>query len=110
MDHQTLCVQYSLLDDEVLEAVEKFSVTISTTVSRVDVDRSIATVSLVDNDGVYVSLVESEVIVEEDGEEGEGGEVEMCVRMTGIIETEVNILLFTEAGSAEGQSMHDLNA
>ena len=86
-----------------MEAVESFFVTISTNVPRVTVGRSTSTVSIVDDDGVFVTLVNSSVSVEEDGEEGEGGVVKMCVRMTGIIEREVDINLFTEADTAHGK-------
>lgn len=80
--------------------MESFYVTISTLVPRVTVGLDTATVSLVDNDGVYVTLVTSEHSVEEDG----GGEVEMCVQMTGVIEREVMINLFTEADTAHGKT------
>ena len=89
-----------MVDDEILEAVEIFHVEISTNVPRVSVGQSTATVSLVDNDGVYVSLLERELSVEEDA--AAGAEINMCVRMTGIIQTEVAISLFTEAGTAQG--------
>ena len=99
----TQCIQFQLLDDDVLESVESFFVTISTSVPRVTVGRDTATVSVVDDDGVYVSLLDSEVSVVEDGEGGSGGEVTMCVRMTGIIGREVNISLFTEPDTAHGE-------
>lgn len=84
--------------------MESFFVTISTSVPRVTVGRSTSTVSLVDDDGVFVTLVNSSLSVEEDGAEGEGGVVTMCVRMTGIIEREVDINLFTEADTAHGKT------
>ena len=101
---QTTCVNYKLLDDDRLESVESFTVTISTSVPRVSVGRSVATVSLVDDDGVYVSLVDGDLTVDEEGEaEGGGGQVPMCVQMTGIIEREIEIILFTEPGTASGK-------
>ena len=96
-----------VIDDDVLEAVETFFVEISTEVPRVNVGRSTTTVSLVDNDGVYVSLVQREVVVQENAaaEGGTGGQIRMCVQMTGIIQTEVEIRLFTEAGTAQGEQI-----
>ena len=92
-----------MVDDEILESVESFYVEISTNVPRVTVGLSTATVSLVDNDGVYVSLLDRELSVEENAAAGEGGaEISMCVQMTGIIQTEVEISLFTVAGTAQG--------
>lgn len=98
-----MCVNYQLLDDDSLESVESFTVTISTSVPRVIVGHNVSTVSLVDDDGVYVTLVDGELSVDENGEEGEGGEVTMCVKMTGIIEREIEINLFTEEGTATGK-------
>ena len=100
---QTQCIRYSVVDDEILESVESFYVEISTNVPRVTIGLSTATVSLVDNDGVYVSLLDRELSVEENAAAGEGGaEISMCVQMTGIIQTEVEISLFTVAGTAQG--------
>lgn len=97
-----------MIDDEILEAVESFHVEISTNVPRVEVGRSTATVSLVDNDGVYMSLLERELTVNEDAAAGggSGAQIWMCVRMTGIIQTGVVVRLFTEAGTAQGTHLH----
>ena len=99
---QRQCIRYSVVDDDILEAVESFHVEIATNVPRVSVGLSTATVSLVDNDGVYVSLLERELSVEEDAAADGGAGVSMCVRMMGIIQREVAINVFTEAGTAQG--------
>ena len=106
---QTQCIRYVVVDDDILEAVESFFVEISTSVPRVTVGRSTATVSLVDNDGVYMSLVERELSVEEDTAGVSGGQVQMCVRMTGIIQRELEVRLFTEAGTAQGKTRSRVN-
>ena len=98
--YQKQCIDFELFDDAVLEAVESFFVTISTDVPRVVVGRSTSKVSLVDDDGVYVSLVTGEHRVEE---EAERREVEVCVRLTGVIEREVEVTLFTEEDTAHGE-------
>ena len=93
-----------MIEGEILEVIETFYIEISTNVPRVEVGRSTATVNLVDNDGVYISLLEREVSVDEDAAAGRGplAQIQMCVRMTGIIQTEVVVRLFTEAGTAQG--------
>ena len=106
LPQQTQCIDYEIVDDDVLEGVETFFVEISTSVPRVMVGRSVSTVSLVDDDGVYVTLVQRELTVVENDAAGGGtaGQFELCVQMTGIIQTEVEIRLFTEAGTAQGKT------
>ena len=106
LPQQTQCIDYEIVDDDFLEGVETFFVEISTSVPRVMVGRSVSTVSLVDDDGVYVSLVQRELSVMENDAAGGGtaGQFELCVQMTGIIQTEVEIRLFTEAGTAQGKT------
>lgn len=101
---QTSCVFYQIVDDDILEAVESFYVTISTTAPRVDITSSEALVSIVDNDGVYMSLVSDHVVVDEASAAGSSGaSVNMCVQMTGIIQTDVRISLSTLDATAQGR-------
>lgn len=100
--HQT-CIEFHLIDDVALESVESFFVTISVAVPRVDVGLDTATVSLVDDDGAYVGLTQSAYTVEEDGPEGRGGVVNVCVQMQGIIQRNVTINLLTEPDDADGE-------
>lgn len=78
--------------------------TIATEIPRVNIDQHTATVSLVDDDGVYVSLIDSEHTVMEDGPEGAGGVVNVCVEIKGIIERDVTLNLVTEPGTADGKA------
>ena len=97
---QTECVEVFLVNDDILEDVETFHLEISTAVPRVDVSLSTAVVIMMDDDDVYVSLVSSEYSVEE---EAERREVEVCVQLTGVIEREVEVTLFTEEDTAHGE-------
>ena len=89
-----------LVNDDILEDVETFHLEISTAVPRVDVSLSTAVVTMMDDDDVYVSLVSSEYSVEE---EAERREVEVCVQLTGVIERQVEVTLFTEEDTAHGE-------
>ena len=88
-----------MLDDSALEAVENLELRFSTRDARVNVTRATTTVSLVDDDRVYVSLMQTGYRVEEEG----GGDVEVCVELVGRIETTVTVELSTEAGTAQGE-------
>ena len=96
---QTQCVELRLIDDTILEDVETFQLQLSTSASRVNITQSSATVSLVDNDRVYVSLERNEYTTTEDGE----GVVEVCVELVGVTATEVEVQLSTVAGTAQGE-------
>lgn len=100
---QSICIDFHLIDDEVLESVESFFVTIVVAVPRVNVGLDTATVRLVDDDGVYVGLTQSVYTVDENGPEGRGGIVDVCVQMRGVIERDVTISLLTEPGDADGE-------
>ena len=100
---QTVCVDVLVVDDDILEDVETFYVDITTTVPRVAVLMSTATMSVVDDDSVVVTLVRSRLSVEE---EMEGGEVEVCVHEIGVIEKEVEVQVFTEEDTAHGKACH----
>lgn len=100
---QTECVEVLVVDDDILEDIETFHLEITTAVPRVTLTLSAATVSVVDDDSVYVTLMSGEHSVEEDGEGGQGGEVEVCVQQTGVIEKAVVVELFTEADTAHGK-------
>ena len=97
---QTECVDVLILDDDILEDVETFHVGITTTVPRVTIVTSTAMVSVVDEDSVEVTLVTRELNVTE---EEEGGTVEVCVEEEGVLEKEVEVQLFTVAGTAHGK-------
>lgn len=84
--------------------MESFFVTIVVAVPRVDVGLDTATVRLVDDDGVYVGLTQSVYTVEENGPDGRGGIVDVCVQMRGVIERNVTISLLTEPGDADGET------
>lgn len=95
-----MCVDVLVVDDDILEDVETFHVQIATTVPRVTIVMSTATVNVVDDDSVVVTLVRSELSVDE---EREDGEVEVCVQEKGVTEKAVEVQLFTEADSAHGK-------
>ena len=97
-----MCVDVLVVDDDILEDVETFYVDITTTVPRVAVLMSTATMSVVDDDSVVVTLVRSRLSVEE---EMEGGEVEVCVHEIGLIEKEVEVQVFTEEDTAHGKAL-----
>lgn len=100
---ERVCVEVLLEDDDILEDVETFYLEIATTVPNVTITLGSATVSVVDDDSVDVSLVTSEHSVMEEDEEGQGGEVEVCVRLTGVLEKAVRVELSTESDTARGK-------
>lgn len=100
---QRVCVEVLVEDDDILEEVETFHLEITTAVPNVTITLGRATVSVVDDDSVHVSLVRSEQSVMEEDEEGHGGEVEVCLRLTGVLEKAVQVELFTESDTARGK-------
>ena len=99
------CGTIAILDDTILENEEQFTVHLLTPDPSlyVDSDRGSAVVVIMDdNDNVYVSLEREEYSVEE----AEGGEVEVCVELREVIERAVEVDLFTEPGTAQGESGH----
>lgn len=105
--HQTECVDVYIINDVILEDVETFHLEITTTVPRVSITQSTATVRVYDEDSVEVSLVEDVIRVPE---EMEGGEVDVCVIRTGVIEKAVVVQLSTQPQTALGKPCHYTHA
>ena len=98
------CSAIAILDDTVLENEEQFTVhlLIPDPSTYVEGGSGSAVVLIGDNDNVSVSLEREEYSVEE----AEGGEVEVCVELREVIERAVEVDLFTEPGTAQGESGH----
>ena len=93
------CASFAIIDDVILEGVESFVVSLSAEEDpAILFARSSVVVEIEDNDQVTVSMVEESYTVAE-----EGGAVEVCIRLTGAIETAVNVTMATEGASAIGE-------
>ena len=96
------CALISIVDDAILENVERFGVSLVTSdpaltsVNSSVVNRS-AVVVIADDDRVVVSLERKEHVVVE-----ERGRVEVCVGLRGGVEREVAVELYTEPDTAQG--------
>ena len=93
------CASFTIIDDVILEGVESFEVILSAEEDpAILFARSSVVVEIEDNDRVTVSVVKTHYTVAE-----EGGAVEVCIRLTGTIETAVNVTMATEGASATGE-------
>lgn len=98
------CRTVHIENDTILENEEYFFLNLFTADSALYTDddsgnSSTVVVTITDDDSVSVSLTRVEQAVEE-----ESGGVDVCVVLTGDIEREVAVTLFTEAGTANGKS------
>ena len=100
-----LCMGIPIENDDILEDEEYFLLSMLTADKALYTGNdeaagknSTVVVTVTDNDSVSVGLVVSEHSVEE-----EGGEVEVCVLLMGLIERDVMVTLFTEPGTAYGE-------
>lgn len=100
-----LCTPIHIENDDIVEEQEHFFLTLSTIDTALYTydsqgnisNTSMAVVTVADNDAVTVSLVRSEVNVEE-----EDAEAEVCVRLSGVIERDILVTLTTVSDTAEG--------
>lgn len=53
-----VCINTSIIDDTVVEEVESFTVSVSTTDTAVTISPSSATVIIIDNDGEFCILID----------------------------------------------------
>ena len=99
-----MCTAIHVENDDILENEEHFLLNLLTADSALYTSggrtNSSVVVTVSDNDSVNVSLVRDEQSVEE-----EGGEVEVCVQLMGVIEREVVVTVFTEADTAHGEPL-----
>jgi hypothetical protein len=98
-EEQTVCVDVAVEDDEILEDEESFLLELSTSVPRITVERSTATVRVTDEDSVRVAMTDASLSVEE-----EGGTVSVCVARHGLIDKSVDVFLSLEARTAHAGS------
>ena len=95
---QTHCHLIDILDDNLSETTEQFSVQLSTNVSRVNVVNDSIQVSVRDNDVVTIGLNETEFLVLE--EAAAGASVTACAVLTGRLQKTVIVRMSTIASSA----------
>lgn len=95
---QTHCHLIDILDDNLSESTEQFSVQLSTHVSRVNVVNDSIQVSIRDNDVVTIGLNETEFLVLE--EAAGGASVTVCAVLTGRLQKTIVVRMSTVASSA----------
>ena len=96
-----VCTSIGITNDDVVEDTEQFLVflTAADEALQTPADTSPVSVTVVDNDRVRISLEREELSVEE-----EEGQVEMCVRLTGVIEKNVAVSLSPVPNTAHGET------
>lgn len=95
---QTHCHLIDILDDDLSETTEQFSVQLSTNVSRVNVVNNSIQVCIGDNDVVTVGLNETEFLVLE--EAAGGASITACAVLTGRLQKTVIVRMSTISSSA----------
>ena len=87
------CQLVFILEDTVLEENEVFSMSLTTGSSVVDLSPDVATVTILDNDGmqVIIGFSEASYIVSESQ-----GSVLVCVVLTGLIDISLNVTVSAE--------------
>ena len=98
-EQQRVCADnvVEVVDDERLEDVETFHLEIATTVPRIRIGQSTATVRVEDDDMVEVAMSSPELTVEE------GEQVSVCVTRRGVIERMVAVNLSLVPHTAGGE-------
>ena len=100
-----LCTDVRIENDIAVEDTEQFFVFLTVADDSLftgdNSDSSSVPVTIADNDRVTVSFEREEVSVEE-----EEGEVELCVRLLGVIEKNVMVLLAPVSDTAHGKQNH----
>ena len=101
-----VCADIRIENDNAVEDTEQFFVSLNVTDESLytgdNSESSSVLVTITDNDRVTVSFEREELSVEE-----EEGEVELCVRLLGIIEKDVIILLAPVPDTAHGKTTID---
>ena len=90
-----------IIDDDLLESTEQFSVHLSNNISRVNLINESMQVMIEDNDEVIVGLNKTEFLVLE--EEVGGANITVCTVLRGRLQKNVTVLLTTEASSADSE-------
>ena len=88
-----------IIDDDLLESTEQFSVLLSNNMSRVNVVTELMQVTIEDNDLVTVGLNRTEFLVLE--EQVGGANITVCTVLRGKLQKNVTVFLTTESSSAD---------
>lgn len=104
---QRLCHSVSLVDDELLESTEQFSLHLSSNVSRVNVITDLIQVTVTDDDIVTVGFNQTEYLIVE--EVIGGASITACAVLTGRIEEDVVVTMSTKSNSAGGKFNYLIN-
>ena len=97
---QRSCHVIEIIDDDLLESSEQFSVQLSNNnVSRVSVVTEVMLVTIEDNDLVIVGLNRTEFLVLE--EQVGGANITVCTVLRGKLQKNVTVVLTTESSSAD---------
>lgn len=95
---QRECVNISISNDTILEDTEYFDVVLNSSDSSVRVIQGESRVYIIDDDGVRVGLTERALTVSE----GDGQSSRVCVELVGRIQGDIQVILETQANSAQG--------
>ncbi len=99
LDFRLGCLRITIIDDSGLDAepVKFFKVVLNATDDAVTIAQDVATVTIWDDDTIFVSLIE----LTEENPEGVGN-VSICANLIGVIERSVQVTLSTVPGTAQG--------
>lgn len=95
---QRECVTIAISNDTILEDTEYFDVLLASPDSTVRVVQGESRVYIIDDDGVRVGLTERALALSE----GDGQSLSVCVELVGRIQDSIEVVLETQANSAQG--------
>ena len=102
INEQKVCHNLTLFDDSLLENQESLTITMEVSHPGVSIHINRATVIIMDDDEVTLSLRSSASVVSEDV-----GQVRVCVDLEGSTEKTIEYSIVTQPGTAQGRASTD---